>query len=781
MKRKLIPWFCLAIILIASNPIYSQDLNEGADIVAPVPTDSLLSNKVEKNRNVMLNAEGNTGPRNVNIGLPFRGDVIILENDVPVVYYFWPTIPTFAWRNSTSLSKMGLLSFAEGALTFGKVGYAVQSSDREASSKFRGYASFYGNDHGSSRYDVTVTGPIANGWGYMLNAHQNYDRGNNTNYMYTPWADKTTMVKAALQKSYKKGYVRAIYKMVDSKAITTNYYPLRYLGNGKTEALSNFDLGTDSYSIRDGMIPYYHPVTGESGWGNLNRDEFNRSTSHNIYLNGEHRFNKGWKLTYTSMFQYMNSPVGITFPLSIGITEPDQRSSSEAYYYHGTNKPYDGSTQMVINQMIPQSKNHYFVTRAELTKKLKGHNLRFGFNYQQNKRKFLSYGGLFIQSVEANPVLLDRYYIAAPGMEVNLTPNGLMPGGSGGYGSYNHDEYKKTALYVSDDFSPTKWLDLGFGFRIEHQNKKEVHNPTYTDEFIGDTPLITKKFNNDWNKVAVASAVVKLTKNFGLVGDFTYNSWWDSYWEYSNRDDNGNPIPAPGESSPRSNIPETFEQEVINFGAGVFYNLGDKLSVVSKITGIRKNNNRYTSATVTNPANTLERADFSPIFYDINTIGWSTDVVTSPFKNFNLHFLLTLQKPKYKNFSYGAFGVEYSYNDKYIPELSQVLMEIDPSYSFMSGKMRAWVSLRYFGKQYANPTNAFTYDGWWENFGGLDYRLNRNINLKLQVTNFLNQKGVKGAVQGADQAISDEAFIGRPVVAGAIRPRTVELSVDFKF
>ena len=70
MKRKLILWFCLVVLLIVSRPTYSQDLNEGADIAAPVPTDSLLSNKVEKNRNVMLNAEGNTGPRNVNIGLP---------------------------------------------------------------------------------------------------------------------------------------------------------------------------------------------------------------------------------------------------------------------------------------------------------------------------------------------------------------------------------------------------------------------------------------------------------------------------------------------------------------------------------------------------------------------------------------------------------------------------------------------------------------------------------------------------------------------------------------
>lgn len=66
----------------------------------------------------------------------------------------------------------------------------------------------------------------------------------------------------------------------------------------------------------------------------------------------------------------------------------------------------------------------------------------------------------------------------------------------------------------------------------------------------------------------------------------------------------------------------------------------------------------------------------------------------------------------------------------YIPELSGVLMEIDPRYSFDNG-ISVWASLRYFGKQYGNPTNAFTYNGWWENFGGIDYRVSRNINLKI--------------------------------------------------
>ena len=169
------------------------------------------------------------------------------------------------------------------------------------------------------------------------------------------------------------------------------------------------------------------------------------------------------------------------------------------------------------------------------------------------------------------------------------------------------------------------------------------------------------------------------------------------------------------------------------------------------------------------------------MFYDIATLGWTTDIISKPFKNFNLHFLLTLQKPEYKGYEYSAYGISYSYNNKIIPELSKTLIEIDPSYFMLKGDLRLWLSFRYFGKQYGNPTNAISYNGWWESFGGVDYKLNRNIDLKFQVVNILNETGIKGALVGANQILDDTNYIGRKIVAGAIRPRTYELTLNFKF
>jgi hypothetical protein len=809
MKNKLLIILCVVSSLLITNNAYSQ---EQSDSLKVETSESLAANKTEKNRNEMLNAENSPGPRNVNIGLPFTGDLVILENDLPVVYYYYPTSPLVAWRKDNSLAGMGLFSFTETAIKTGKVGFAVQSNDRGSSNSFRGYASIYGNSHGSSRYDMTITGPIKDGWGYMASFYQNFDRGNGVNFGFTPWFDQTTMLKGSLQKKYKGGDVRVLYKFVDSKTLMGNYSPLIYNGNGKTSEYDGFRLGKDSYLLGNGLIPYYDAYTGEAKLANLDDDNHSRSQSHNIYIDGNHRFNGGfldkWKLSYSAMYSSQNSPFSVNFPISLMAYMPDQDGygDSPKYTYHGVgqagSQEYTGPVQYVRTTIIPQSDNKYITGRAELTKKTGNHDLRFGLNYQNNHRKFVEQSSMYLMTVAPNPVLLDYYTTVNLGggntMTVPLTNNaaGVLPAGfAGGYGFAMDERYSKTALYASDDIQITNRWNLNLGFRLEHQNKyekRDTHGYYYTPsqipggdpsrvfEKINDVPLVNKDFKNDFNYVGAANTVFKITSKFGLLAEFSYNSWADSYWDYEQKDANGQPV-ADANDKYRQTKSETFRNNVINFGGGVYFNQGNTFSIVSKVTRITKENVRYTNAKITNPTNKSESVDFSPIFYDISTLGWTTDIVATPFRNFNIHFLLTLQNPQYKNFKFGAFGIEYDYNDNIIPELSKVLMEIDPSYTFMDGKMRGWVSLRYFGKQYGNPTNAFYYNARWENFAGLDYNISRNFNLKLQVTNFLDQAGVRGGVQGADQITDATPYTDRIIVANSIRPRTIELTANVKF
>lgn len=291
--------------------------------------------KEEKNRNVMLNAESSTAPRTVNIGIPISGDLVIQENDAPVVYYFYPTIPTAAWRRDNSIGTTGLSSFAETAIRTGKVGLAVETSDRHASRKLSGYASIYGDNFGSSRYDVSLTGPLSkkHGLGFMVDFYHLNERSNGTNWKFTPWKDNTTMLKFALEKTYKNGWVRLLYKMVDFKFIMTNYCPLIYEGDGKTSEFPGFSLGKDAFIIANGMVPYYDSYTGEPVVADLSSDKFLRSVSHTIYLNGQHRFKEGflkkWQMNYTLSFMHDNAPNVVNFPISLMAQMPDQQGKDK--------------------------------------------------------------------------------------------------------------------------------------------------------------------------------------------------------------------------------------------------------------------------------------------------------------------------------------------------------------------------------------------------------------------------------------------------------------------
>jgi hypothetical protein len=786
MKKTFIPigvGMLIAIGALLPEHFSAQTSVKKAEVLV---ADSVVTNKkrVEQNRNEMLNADNNTGPRQVNVGLPFGTDVLILENGVPIVYNFYPTIPTTTWRYDSSISRIGLLSFAEGALTFGKVGFVVDSYDREApKSGFKGFATVYTNSFGSIRYDLSVGGAIGKkGWGYTLGAYESFDRGSGVNFMFTPWQDRTQIYKVGISKKYKQGNIRVLYKYSDAKNVNigTAYYPFVYEGNGKFSPLPGCTPGSTSYIVADGKVPYYDPRTGAAGVESVGQDANARSRMHNVFLSGEHNFNTGWKLIYSSLYQAANSSFNSEFPISIAVLQPDQQLGMK-FYYQGTQNQYTGAAQYTVHINFPHSLGRYTVSRAEISKKIDNHDVRIGATYQYNLTEDEQHNSSYYQTVSANPKLLDlNVYVPTYGIYVKATnPFGAMPSSSGGTGKLDHYSFSRLALYGSDDIKFGKRVELGIGGRIERQKIHDEHDP-YTNVFTLNRPMAVADFKNKFNKVGLASAVVKITRDFGLLADVTYNSWYDRIWDYQYRDANGNPIAGPGQTSPYQNVPVSYETSVLNFGGGIYFNSGEALSLVSKVTKIYKKN-VYTIASLSNPANLAERASFDPILYDISTLGWSTDIVARPFKGAAIHYLLTIQNPQYKNYSYSAFGVTYSYNNMVIPSLSKVLMEIDPSYTFMNGKMRAWVSLRYFGKQYGNPTNAFYYKPWWENFGGLDYRVSRSLDFKLQVTNFLDQAGIKGSLQGADQILSDSKYIGRILDASCIRPRTVEFTANFKF
>lgn len=781
MKSKLITLLCAVTLISFTNDLAAQKKQKSST----ENTDSVAVNpKEEKNRNEMLNANSASQPRQINIGIPPGGDMVILENDVPTLYAFFPQIVTSVWKKDASIGRVGLLSLAEGALTFGKVGFCVNSYDREAGPKFKGYFSARTNNFGSLTYSGNVSGPIGSkGWGYVIGMHETYEQKNGINRSYSRWSgERMEMFKAGISKKYKNGKVNVLYKYAKEYLDINNYMPFTYNGKGDFTEIPGFNLGMDSYTLTSGNSAYADANTGKSIKYNMGADSVNNVTSHTLYLNGEHKFNNGFKLTYSTMYMKSKAPMLIQFPLSLGVTTTN---ASSQFFLYGTSTAYTGNAQQMVTQYIEPTDINTSLSRVELTKKYGQHNLRLGFteqNYSTGLQK--TNQSMYYQTATAKPQLLDwKTFVPAYNMFVKATNADGIVGISG---NMSKVRINKAALYFSDDFKVGRRFDFTVGARIEKQDDKETHNQ-YNNTYINDRPLLTAEFKNKWNHVAVGSFIAKVTNEFGFLGDVTYNDYYSRYWDYpaDQKDALGNPITAivNGKKVQIAQSTESHEKQikVLFVGGGVYWNVGEKFSLVSKVTSSQKLNT-LTSMDIYDPADATHQTkmNVTPIFYDIKTLGWTTDIVTSPFKNFNLHYLITLQNPQYKNYSVSGFGQTYSYNNNNVPGLSKILMEIDPSYKI--GDLNIWASLRYFGKQYGNLSNSIYYKAWWENFAGIDYRIGRNCDMKLQIVNFLNQKGISGTLQGADQITKDMEpnYIGKIMTANAIRPRTIEFTVNFK-
>lgn len=785
MKTRLVYLLSAFFIFSFTNEIFAQEKKSDPKIE---PKDSLKVStpnmKEEKNRNEMLNASSPSQPRQVNIGIPPGGDLLIMENGVPGIYQFIPQIVTSVWKKDSNIGRIGLLSLAEGALRFGKVGFCVDSYDREPGNKFKGFFESRINNFGSLTYSGNISGPIGKkGWGYVVGLHETYTQKNGINRGYSRWSEeRMEMFKLGISKKYKKGNVNLLYKHALEYLDINNNLPFVYQGKGKFTEMPGFTLGMDSYTLASGDIAVADANSKEIIKFNMGDSKYNDNKSNAVYLNGEHKFDKGYKVMYTSMYMHSIAPFQVHFPLSLGVSTADDNNK---YYLHGTTTPYTGNVQQVVTQTTEPTTIDQLLTRIELTKKLGDHNLRLGFTEQYYSTGIQKTNvGMYYQTATAKPQLVDwKKFVPAYNMWVPVTnSDGILtlPG------SISKLKVNKTALYVSDDFKVGKVFDITLGGRIEKEDDTETHDQ-YANSYVYDRPLMVTDFKNKFNHVGVASFVAKVTNEFGFLGDFTYNDYITRYYDYpdSQKDALGNPIKTTevvnGHVVPVAKTTEAFTGRinVLFVGAGIYYNNGDKFSIVSKLTSSQKLNNQ-TSMDIYDPADPSHtiKTNVTPIFYDIKTFGWTTDIVTSPFKNFNLHYLITLQNPKYENYNVAAFGQNYSFNNN-VPALSKVLMEIDPSYKL--GDVKIWASLRYFGKQYGNLSNSIYYNSWVENFAGVDYRLSRNCNMKLQVVNFLNQKGISGTLQGADQITSDlePSYIGKIMTANAIRPRTIEFTINF--
>ena len=163
----------------------------------------------------------------------------------------------------------------------------------------------------------------------------------------------------------------------------------------------------------------------------------------------------------------------------------------------------------------------------------------------------------------------------------------------------------------------------------------------------------------------------------------------------------------------------------------------------------------------------------------IETMGWTTDAMFSPFKGFKFHAMFTYQNPKYTGYKFEAFNKTYDFSDKTVTKQSKILIELDPNYTY--DRFNVWASFRYFSKQYANVGNSVYFEGRWETFAGASYKYNKYLTFNVNLVNFLNQTGAQGTIPGSDLITDGSRYAGTLMAGNYIRPFTVEIGAKLNF
>ncbi|MCF2577240.1 TonB-dependent receptor [Phocaeicola barnesiae] len=742
--------------------------------------------KEEGNRNVMLNAASANGPREIQIGLP-SADVNVLENGIPVTYATNPHSVNSLWRADASLSHVGLLKISETAITTGNIGYAVNSFTQLGEKGFNGTLNYKSNHFGMQEFSLNLNGSMGKDWFYSGSIYQDFDPGT-FKIKSTPFQDRTQIYKFALTKRYNqnRGELTAMYHYSNSHPVymyATQSAPFVYVGDGSVREFGNFSLGTTSYLPVDNEMIYRDMRTGELKKTSLYDAVQNKGSEFTLMNNYTWDNGLNWK----TIMKYDHSTGSCVYQTPMSL---DKNEAGINYMYEdadGGMKPYTGEYVQSRMSCLNRGFIDSFMFTTELSRSVGNSTWRLGVNEWYYDIDYSSATTMYDQSVPTDGGYPVRLYNADYQTYADRTygENGYYYDFNKNASEYYKGHENKLAVYFTHDWNITDKFNLYYGARLEYQalrgdnaavlNADGNYVGRFSNYYLGatapdGTQIAPTPFSYDWlNYALTASATYKLNKEFGFTGDFTYITQHPKLENFA---------PA--------TLPNTDKISVPLGRAGIYFN-NSWLSLTSLFSYISKTNNNSTLNLQHKTAAGQTEIMAAPLTYDIQTLGWTTDVVAHPFKGFDLHFLFTYQKPTYKKyetsveFSDGYVG-KINATGNIVAEIPQVIVEIDPSY-MITKDLKIWTSFRYFSKTYANINDAYYFNGRWETFGGLNWQVNKQLSLGCTVVNFLNQTGAKGSIAGAELVTKDEAskYAGTVMAGSYIRPFTVEFSTSLKF
>ncbi|WP_297153768.1 TonB-dependent receptor [Prevotella sp.] len=741
-KKLLLPSILVAASLATTLPAHADTLLKAYAAVKD-------STKTEGNdHGVMLNAKDATEPRQVEIGLPMSYTAVSVDG-VPAVYYYWPNTTSNHWRGEQLLAGQGLQNISTTAIKFGEIGYGVNSYMERGGEKFKGKVKYQTNTFGAQNFDMNLSGKLAKKTYFTLSTYQNFDPGS-MNLKFTNYIDRAQFYTAGLTRLFNddRGRFSVFYKYNVTHPLTAlaNYAPFTYDGDGKVSELKGFRMGRDSYLPVDGMMQYRDVKTGKLVTNNLY--DIIKTRTHEATALLDYDFGNNLTLAVKAKFSHSKGHSGDQ--LTMGFYEDADAT------YADNGEAFHGTVQRRLSQINAFCvKDAMFI--AELQKKTASHNWAFGINELYSNIDYARSTTQYYHEVAPNPR--------------KLVYNGKEYANLNGSSEYDKGFENKLAAYVNDTWRVSRNFRMGYGARLELFNVgvDYIGDGRFSDFYIGvnysdadgnsKTVGTTHHTNTGLNYVVSVSPTYNITSNFGLTGEINFLQQYRHLEAYSGK-----------------TLPYYNHRPFILGRAGIFYN-SSFVNLVSAFTYARRTND-YSRLTVMSD-NPNEDPVMVGASSGIETMGWTTDAMFTPFKGFKFHAMLTLQSPKYTGYKFEAFNKTYDFSDKTVTKQSKVIIELDPNYTY--DRFNIWASFRYYSKQYANVGNSVYFNGRWETFAGASYKANKMLTFNVNVVNFLNQRGAQGTIPGSELITDGSQYAGTIMAGNYIRPFTVEFGAKLNF
>lgn len=742
-RRKLLLPSLLAVASIFPTLSANADtLNKS--VIALEDTTKTASN----DHGVMLNAKDATEPRQVEIGLPMSYTAVSVDG-LPAVYYYWPNTTSNHWRGEQLLARQGLQNIATTAIKFGEIGYGVDSYMERGGEKFKGKLKYQTNTFGAQNFDLNLSGKLAKKTYFTLSTYQNFDPGS-MNLKFTNYIDRAQFYTAGLTHLFNddRGRFSVFYKYNETHPLTAlaNYAPFTYDGDGKVSELKNFRMGRDSYLPVDGMMQYRNVKTGELVTDNLY--DIIKTRTHEATALLDYDLGNNLSLAVKGKFSHSKGHSGDQ--LTMGFYEDADAT------YADNGDAFHGTIQRRLSQINAFCVKDAMLV-AELQKKTASHDWAFGINELYSNIDYARSTTQYYHEVAPNPR--------------KLIYNGAEYANLNGSTEYDKGFENKLAAYVNDTWRVSRNFRMGYGARVELFNLgvdyigdkrfSDFHiGANYTDaEGTKKTVGVSHHTNTGLNYAVSVSPTYNITHNFGLTGEINFLRQYRHLEAYS------------GTSLPYYN-----NRPFILGRAGIFFN-SSFVNLVSAFTYARRTND-YSRLTVMS-----ENPNEDPVMVGassgIETMGWTTDAMFTPFKGFTFHAMVTLQSPKYTGYKFEAFNKTYDFSGKTVTKQSKLIVELDPNYTY--DRFNIWASFRYYGKQYANVGNSVYFNGRWETFAGASYKASKMLTFNVNVINFLNQRGAQGTIPGSELITDGSQYAGTIMAGNYIRPFTVEFGAKLNF